>query len=272
VFAISWGGILLIIGGPGRLPGTSEQIERLMLFALVALFAGPSIAGILMTSLVSGKTGLHQLVSRLLKWRVAAHWYGIALLPAPLLVTAVTLALSPLSRDFIPAIVTTDAKVSLLLFGVGWGLAGGGLLEELGWTGFAVPKLRLRYAAVTTALTVGVLWGVWHFLIALWTGGSLAAGHWTAYVFGVLFFYLGALPAYRVLMVWVYDRTESLLVPMLMHASLSASTLILQPPLTGAQFVMWNVALAAALWVVVAAVGVATLWHRGRQPLRRRAA
>lgn len=32
-FAISWGGILLVIGGPAGLPGTPEQIARLMPFA-----------------------------------------------------------------------------------------------------------------------------------------------------------------------------------------------------------------------------------------------
>ena len=55
-------------------------------------------------------------------------------------------------------------------------------------------------------------------------------------------------------MVWVYDRTASLLVAMLMHPSLSASTLILQPPLTGATFLTWNLTLTAILWLVVAAV------------------
>jgi membrane protease YdiL (CAAX protease family) len=208
----------------------------------------------------------------LLRWRVGARWYAAALLSAPLIVTTVLLALSLFSLEFIPGIVTTDNKIALLLFGIGWGLLGGGLLEELGWTGFAVPRLRLRYTAFTTALIVGLLHGTWHFLIAFWAGGSFSGGQWTTYLFGILFFYLGALPAYRVLMVWVYDRTASLLVAMLMHASLSASTLILQPPLTGAPFLTWNVALTASLWVIVAAVAWANGGEVLRQPLRRRAA
>jgi membrane protease YdiL (CAAX protease family) len=187
-------------------------------------------------------------------------------------VTSVLLGLSLFSPAFLPGIVTTDDKLTLLLFGIAWGLAGGGLLEELGWTGFAVPMLRRRYGALTTALIVGVLWGVWHFLIAYWGGGSLAAGQWVPYLLGVLSFYVGALPAYRVLMVWVYDQTESLLVAMLMHASLSASTLILQPVATGMPFMTWNLVLAIALWLVVAAVAVANSWQLSRQPLRRQVA
>jgi len=272
VFAMSWGGILLIVGGPGGIPGSSEQVERLMPLVLLALFAGPSVAGILTTGLVSGRAGLRELLSRLLRWRVRARWYAAALLPAPLMVTTVLLALSLLSPEFVPGIVSNDNQIALLLFGIGWGLLGGGLLEELGWTGFAVPRLRLRYTAFTTALIVGLLHGTWHFLIAFWAGGSFSGGQWTTYLLGIPFFYLGALPAYRVLMVWVYDRTASLLVAMLMHASLSASTLILQPPLTGVLFLTWNLTLTAILWVVVAAVALGNGGQVSRQPLRRRAA
>ena len=126
-----------------------------MPLVLVALFAGPSVAGILTTGLVSGRAGLRELLSRLLRWRVGARWYAAALLTAPFLVTTVLLALSLLSPEFIPGIVTTDNKIALLLFGIGWGLLGGGLLEELGWTGFAVPRLRLRYTAFTTGAHCG---------------------------------------------------------------------------------------------------------------------
>ena len=97
VFAMSWGGILLIVGGPAGIPGSSEEVERLMPLVLLALFAGPSVAGILTTGLVSGRAGLGELLSRLLRWRVRARWYAAALLPAPFLVTAVLLALSLLS-------------------------------------------------------------------------------------------------------------------------------------------------------------------------------
>ncbi|MEZ4679015.1 MAG: CPBP family intramembrane glutamic endopeptidase [Caldilineaceae bacterium] len=261
VFAISWGG-LLFLAGPSGVPGTAEQVEALFPFTLVILFAGPSIAGPLLTMLVDGRAGLRDLRARLLRWQVGARWYTVALLFAPVLVAAVLLVLSLFSPAYLPGILSSSNKLSLLLFGIAWGLIGGGFLEELGWTGFAVPKLRIHYSAVVTALVVGTLWGVWHILIAFWSSGSLAGGEPLAiFVAGFLAFYFGALPAYRVLMVWVYDRTESLPVAMLMHASLSASTLILQPVATGRPYLIWNLVLAVALWVVVATVAVV---HRGQ--------
>jgi hypothetical protein len=82
-FAISWGGILMVVGGPGGIPGTSAQIARLMPLAIVFMLFGPSIAGILMTALVDGKKGLYELLSHFLEWRVGARWYAVALLTAP---------------------------------------------------------------------------------------------------------------------------------------------------------------------------------------------
>jgi membrane protease YdiL (CAAX protease family) len=268
VFVISWGGMLVLVG-PGGIPGTEQQVRTLMPLALVVLFAGPSLSGILMTAIVHGRAGLRGLVSRLLRWRVGTRWYAIAILTGPLLVSAVLVPLSLVSPDFVPGLVTSDDKLALLMFGIAWGLVGGGFLEELGWTGFAVPTLRLRHGALTTALIVGLLWGVWHFLIAFWGSSSLSGGRSVGmFVAAFLVFYIAALPAYRVLMVWVYDRTQSLLVAMLMHASLSASTLILQPVATGAPALIWNLILAVALWVVVAAVGVANRAQLSRGSLQ----
>lgn len=271
VFGIGWGAILLIIGGPGAIPGTAEQVPKLFPIVLLAWFAGPSISGVLMTGLVSGTPGLRDLFSRLVRWRVSARWYAAALLTGPVLVAAVLFGLTLFSPDFTPGLVTTENTLDLLLFGIGWGLLGGGLLEELGWTGFAVPRLRARYNAVTTGLIVGLLWGIYHFLIAFWASRSMAgAGSWRVFVGSFVVFYIAALPAYRILLVWVYDRTGSLLVAMLMHAVLSASTIILQPSSPGMHQLTWNLVLAAALMMIAISVAATCRRAPAHQPLQGR--
>jgi membrane protease YdiL (CAAX protease family) len=271
VFAISWGGILALIGGPGNIPGTKEQVEKLFIPALLIMFAGPFLSGILMNLLVGGKKGLHQLLLRYLQWRIKAHWYAVAVLAGPLPVAAVLFGLSLFNPAFLPGIVTTDNIIALLLFGIGWGLIGGGLLEETGWTGFAVPRLLQRHSILSTGLIVGVLWGIWHFLIAFWSSDFNYLGDtdsWIFFVAGFLAFYLLARPAYRILLVWVYDRTNNLPVIMLMHASLSASTLIFQPSATGAAYLIWNLILSIILWIVVVVVIVASRNQLSRKPIR----
>jgi membrane protease YdiL (CAAX protease family) len=267
-FAISWGGVLIVVGG---IPGPKTQSEGLLPFALLAMFAGPSLAGILLTSLVDGRAGFRELLARMTRWRVGARWYVVALLTAPLSLTATLFALSLLSPEFLPGILTTSDKTSLLLMGIVVGLATG-FLEELGWTGFAIPRLRLRYGILSTGLIVGILWGAWHFLVNFW-GSDTSSGGLSLAVFlpAVLFSFM---PAIRVLMVWVYDRTGSLLVAMLMHASFTGSWLISTPlAIAGVPLVTWYLVWAGALWVVVAAVAVANRKQlSGQPPLRRQLA
>jgi uncharacterized protein len=260
-FAVSWGGFVLVVG-PGGFPGTGSQFDTLTTFVVLAMLAGPSVAGLLLTGLVSGRAGFRELLSRLLRWRVGARWYAVAFLTAPILAAAVLFALS-----ISPPIFTTDAKASLVLSSVVAGLIGG-FFEELGWTGFAIPRMRVRYGVLATGLVVGVLWGTWHLLQILWVGGTYSGGL-PLVLFLTLYFFsaVAQLTAYRVLMVSVYDRTGSLLVAMLMHTGLIVGTIFIFTPLaTGVAFLTYTWVLAAALWVVVGAVAVATHGHLSRQP------
>jgi uncharacterized protein len=114
VFAISWGGVLIVVG-PGGIPGTPEQFTALLPFAILAMVAGPSVAGLLLTGVAYGRAGFRELCSRLLTWRVGARWYAVALLTAPLLMMAILLALSRFSPRFVPSLLVSDDKVALLL-------------------------------------------------------------------------------------------------------------------------------------------------------------
>jgi CAAX protease family protein len=251
-----------MVVGPGGIPGTTDQFETLLPYVVLAMLAGPSVAGVLSTGLVHGRAGFREFLSRLLKWRVGARWYAIALLTAPLLVTVTLFALSLTSPVFLPGIVTTSQPAPYLLFGIAVGLAAG-LFEELGWTGFAVPAMRLRCGVFATGFIVGLLWGAWHFLASWWgSSGSSGALSMAVYLPVMLFSFL---PPYRVLMVWVYDRTGSLLVAMLMHASLTGSMLVFGPlAISGVALLTYNVVLGAALWVAVAVIAVADRGQLGR--------
>ena len=143
-----------------------------------------------------------------------------------------------------------------------------GIFEELGWTGFVTPKLRLRHGVLGTGLMVGVLWGGWHF--PLFSGSSVTSGV-VPPALCLLALLFSVLPAFRVLMVWVYDRTGSLLVAILMHVSLTTSILIFMPLATsGVTAVTYDLVLAAALWIVVGVIAVANGGHFSRQPLSSR--
>lgn len=135
---------------------------------MLAWLAGPSLSNIVMTGLISGGKGYRELLARLVRWRVSADWYAVALLIAPLVYVALSIVLSLVSADFVSGILVTSDKTSLVLMGLAYGLLGGGFLEELGWTGFVVPRLRRDHGIFWTALIAGVLWGAYHSSVIFW--------------------------------------------------------------------------------------------------------
>jgi membrane protease YdiL (CAAX protease family) len=268
-FVISWGGALLAIGGSGAMRGTTPTSDARFAYALIAMLAGPSLAGILLSALAYGRRGLREFLSRLLTWRVGSLQYAVALLTAPVVMTTTLLALSSASPAFLPGIFITADRATLLLVSLAVGLSAG-IFEELGWTGFAIPALRRRYGVLVTGLIVGIVWSAWHLLPNVWASraasGELAMPvYFTGTAVGV---FVGYLTAFRVVMVWFYEHTQSLFVAMLMHVSLTASLLILNPlGIAGANLLVFSFAFAAAVWVVVVVIAWRSGWHLERRPL-----
>jgi membrane protease YdiL (CAAX protease family) len=259
-FTISWVGVLLVLEEPTQL--VSYELDTNspeFMVALLVTLSGPPIAGLLLTAIVGGREGFRGLRSRLLKWRVAPHWYAIAFLAAPLSVSLALFVLSLFSADFRPGYLAGSDGVSLpgsSTSTVAFAFIAGiftGFMEELGWTGFAIPRLNTRYGILRAGLVAGFLWGAWHFVSNLVGSGENSQGMPLGlYMAGLLFTFL---PPFRVLMVWLYAHTESLLLAMLMHASLVTFWLISTPEaITGPSLIIWYATWGALLWMAVAAM------------------
>ena len=252
VFVISWGGGFVILG-PTGLPLNPAEFANFGASLYVAMLAGPCVAGLLLTGLVDGRPGLQGLFARLRHWRVGARWYAFALLPA-VVTAAMALLPSLVSDDFRPAILDADDKAGMLLSALVPALVVGSF-EEIGWTGFAVPQLRARYSILTTGLAVGIVWGAWHFPL-FWVPDSFAATLPLTILLTQLFSWL---PPFRVLLVWVHDRTHSLPVVMLMHAAVTFVAIALAPEtLSGTRLLTSLVVSAATMWLLLGGVGLAS--------------
>lgn len=240
-YTISWASISLAVA-PKFLRGETLQLADAMLMFL-SMLAGPSIAGIVMTTVTKGKTGLRELFSRMGRWRVGLRWYAAALLIPPVLITAVLLTLSALvSPDFTPGFNALGIIIGLVA----------GFFEEIGWTGFALPRLQQKYSALGAALLIGVLWSSWH-LLADYLGSSVTLGaFWLPHFFAMMIL---AMTAMRVLIAWVYNNTKSVLLAQLMHASSTGFLAALGPsPISPANDTLWYTIYALVLWAAVAAV------------------
>lgn len=262
---LTFGSVTIVAGG---VPGPNTPDTGLLL-AVIAMLVGPPVAGLAMTRLVHGRTGLRTLGARVRKWRVSARWYAVAILTVPATMLASLLVLTAFSREFVPGFLTTDDIVSLALLALAVALPTA-FFEELGWSGFATPELRRRHGVLASGLALGAIWGAWHYPVNVW--GSASAAQTVPVALFLMVALFSMLPPIRILMVWVYDRTESVLVTMIMHASFLAFWLMATPgevmtpdAIAGWHVVVWYVLWAALLWAVVAIVVALARRRTGRQ-------
>lgn len=223
-------------------------------------------ASALMTGLVLGPQGLGTLLKRFLIWRVGWRWYA-----ALLIIPAVDLAgiylhaiLTHTAPDFGSArlVALFGPSPQLVLYAMATfvvsAIANG---EEIGWRGYALPRLQARYHALFSALIIGLIWAPWH--IPLWIRSwNPTAYAW--YTVGVL--------AKSVFITWIYNSTGgSLLLATLCHAMWNTLGSLL--PLTatvsardiGTLAVIILVEVAVAVVIIVAAGPVHLSRTRERQ-------
>jgi uncharacterized protein len=251
-FTISWLGALAVAAPHLLRHEPLPIITGILVFPVMLL--GPSLSGIFLTWIVAGKTGWRDLFSRLLRARIPARWYAPLLIP-PVLVLSLLLTLKTcLSPVYTP---------NLFLMGVLFGVPAG-LLEEIGWTGFAFPKMSSQHNPLGASISLGLLWGLWHLPVVNYLGTATPHG---AYWFPFFLAFAFAMTAMRVLICWLYTNTKSVLITQLMHISSTGSLVIFSPPAVSArQEVIWYALYGVALWIAVLIVVKKFGTRRADQP------
>jgi membrane protease YdiL (CAAX protease family) len=204
-FALSWLGWLpLVAGSRGMAPFGHPRFQVLLLLPAV----GPALAAVMVTAANDGKTGVERLLRPLGQWRVGAIWLILAVIAPALLLLAgriVTRALGLAATVASPGSNSAGMVMATLVMSL---FANTG--EEVGWRGFALPRLQKNHSALLATGVVGVLWGLWHLPLFFWQGHPMAA-----YPFGSWF--IGTV-ALAFIYTWLYNGTRgSLLVVTLFH-------------------------------------------------------
>ncbi len=184
--------------------------ERLLVYLLFALGAGPLIAAIVVTAADEGRAGLRDLWRRSTKWRLAPRWYAAAL-GIPLLLSLVSAGLGWLADgklDYQFKLPLTQFLPFLLYMIVFTGIA-----EEPGWRGFALPRLQSRYSAEQSSWILGLLWGVWHYPFIIYYNLDQGVGPLIGSLVGLTLGIVG----WTIVNNWLYNCTASVWLIILLH-------------------------------------------------------
>ena len=193
-----------------------------VLKSLILIFYqfSPTVAALIVAHALGGWKQIRQLLKRALIWRVGFKWYlFVFLLPvaARLLAVGVNVLLGGEPPRFFSSATTGFSGISPILIALFVGiLIRPGLAEEIGWRGFALPRMQERFGALGASLLLGLLWGLWHFHPL----------NFPFYKDWMLWFLLMTICA-SVIYTWVYNHTDgSILLAALFHASTNFSEYI----------------------------------------------
>ena len=190
----------------------APQVQFGWLLFLPGTFV-PALVAIGLTERIDGRARTTMLLRRMLAWRVHWRWYAFALgymITIKLTAAAVyrvTTGAWPVFGDTSPLLVLAGVLVSTP-FQMG---------EELGWRGYALPRLTRSLGARTASILLGVIWAFWHLPMFFIAGGDMAGQAFPVF--------LVTLSAVSVAMSWLYVKTRgSLLLCMVMHSAINNTT------------------------------------------------
>jgi uncharacterized protein len=246
-FAVTWACWLPLV------LGISTRSLAGILLAHLGTYA-PSLVAVWLTARNQGDAGVRGLLGRVLQAQVAARWYvfAVTFMAAIKLVAAlihrVATGAWPAFGDFpwyfIPFVIAVSTPFQ----------AG----EEIGWRGYALPRLAERWGLARASLLLGVVWAVWHLPLFFVRGAD---------TFGQPFLvYLLQVTALSVAFAWLYGNVHgSLLLPMVLHAAINNSKDIV-PSAAAAGKHPFGVNASLVAWITVGLLWAAAAYFLIRMP------
>lgn len=218
-FGLTWPVMLAeVLGSWGLIPFRLTLAGTGLLLTLGVGY-GPTLAALIVTGLISGRTGIRTLLGRLLIWRVGWQWYAAAIL-LPGLVSLGAVAIHAVRGGSIAPLppFTWEMVLMLPVAFVVRGIFNG---EEIGWRGFALPHLQNRCNALTASLVLGGVWALFHLPIFFVQGASVLGSQNSMNPLAFLI----EVAAGAILVTWLFNNTKgSLLIAYLYHAAVNTWT------------------------------------------------
>ena len=213
-FAVSWGCYFTAAFVERAGPATGMRVLGTVLL-YVGTFA-PALVALLMSVRSGNSEAALTLLARIFRGNVPVRWYLLAIGYFP----AIKLASAGIHRIAIgtwPPFGDTPWYIVAAAIAVSTPVQAG---EEIGWRGYALPRLAARFGVARASMLSGVIWATWHFPLFLIPGVDNYGQSFTLFLIAVT--------ALSVAMTWLYIRTNgSLLLVMLMHSVVDQTFLVI---------------------------------------------
>ncbi len=229
--------VYLVAGAPSGLVVNEMSVATLVV--VMGMVHAPMIAAVVVVFRSARFTGVKNLFQQLKYWKFGPQWYLKAILIFPATILVVLLVLSLFSSNFTPVLSLSVMALGALL---------STLWEEIGWTGLATPLMLKRMSPLKVGLLLGFLHAVWHLAANIYGAGAF---HGNLFVVNFLATTVGII-GLRIVTVWIYVRTSSLVLGWLTHLSFTGGQLSLVSfALTSGETIVWNTAFSVAVIGVV---------------------
>ena len=229
--------VVLVAGAPSGL--VVNQVSVAALVVVMGMVYAPTIAAVVVVFRSHRITGIKNLFRQLKYWKFGPQWYLKAILIFPATILAVLFLLSLISSSFTPVL-----SLSVMAFGA----LLSALLEEIGWTGLATPVMLKRLSPLKVGLFLGFLHAVWHLAANIYGAGAFHGDLFTVNFLATSVGIIGL----RIVTIWIYIRTRSLVLGWLTHASFTGGQLSLVSfALTSGETIVWNAAFSVAVIGIV---------------------
>jgi uncharacterized protein len=215
---------------------------------------GPAMAAVVASLFTGGRSGLRELGARIVRWRIGIGWYAVVIL-GPMVMALVESGINLVLiggswGERLPTVFTDPLGTSFLLLFIL--TLTDGLGEEVGWRGFALPRMLAKDNAMMASVVLGLLWAAWHVPL-FWTDGSALADSSVWALFA-------RLPAAAVIYTWLFRHTRgSVLAVALFHGALNLFAFA--PPPSGESMVAALTSLGVNWFIALTLITLAG-WKR----------
>jgi membrane protease YdiL (CAAX protease family) len=180
-----------------------------VLLIYLGVFA-PSLVALGLTARAEGRAGVRALLGRIVQGPVAARWYVFALAYIPAIKLAAA-AIHRVATGAWPRFGDVPLYLIPLAILVSTPVQAG---EEVGWRGYALPRMAERMGLAPASVLLGLLWAFWHLPQFFIREADTYGQSFLVYVLQVT--------ALSVAMAWLFAKAGGSLLPVkVMHAAVN---------------------------------------------------